>query len=152
MLQVGPDRADRPDVQALLARHEALMRDTSPAESCHVLAPDALSAPGILLLSARRGTALLGIGAVQQIAPGHGEVKSMHTAAEARGQGAARAILAALIAAARAQAMTRLSLETGRAPAFAPAHALYAAHGFAPCPPFGTYAPDPLSLFLTRPI
>lgn len=43
----------------------------------------------------------------------------------------------------------RLSLETGSDPFFAPARALYAKHGFVPCPPFGSYRPDPLSTFMT---
>ena len=43
-----------------------------------------------------------------------------------------------------------LSLETGSQDFFAPARALYAAHGFVPCPPFGHYVDDPNSTYLTR--
>jgi putative acetyltransferase len=43
----------------------------------------------------------------------------------------------------------RLSLETGCFAYFAPAVALYRAHGFIECAPFGDYTPDPNSLFLT---
>ena len=62
----------------------------------------------------------------------------------------ARAILASLLDEARAQGLTRVSLETGSAEMFAPARALYAAHGFEDCPPFGSYVEDPLSVFMTR--
>lgn len=74
----------------------------------------------------------------------------MHTAAEARGQGVGRAILRGLIELARSKDMQRLSLEMGSAAQFAPARAMYAAQGFEPCPPFGSYRPDPLSVFMTR--
>lgn len=137
-------------VQALLARHFELMRASSPTESCHVMEPDALLERDAVLFAARDGDNVLGVGALTVIAPEHGELKSMHTVAEARGRGVGRAVLATLIAEARAQGLTRLSLETGSAEMFAPARALYAAHGFEECPPFGTYVLDPLSVFMTR--
>ncbi|HEY1847644.1 MAG TPA: hypothetical protein VGG37_00500 [Opitutaceae bacterium] len=42
-----------------------------------------------------------------------------------------------------------MSLETGAREYFAPARALYCAHGFVECPPFGDYRPDPNSIFMT---
>ncbi|KIC50141.1 GNAT family N-acetyltransferase [Tateyamaria sp. ANG-S1] len=149
-LSVTPDTPATPDVQALLARHFELMRSQSPAESCHVMEPETLLETAATLYAARDGDTVLGVGALTAIASGHGELKSMHTAAEARGRGVARAILAALLDAARAQGMERVSLETGSAEVFAPARALYAAHGFEECPPFGDYVLDPLSVFMTR--
>jgi hypothetical protein len=50
---------------------------------------------------------------------------------------------------ARAGGMSRLSLETGAWPYFAPARALYARHGFVECGPFGDYREDPNSVFMT---
>lgn len=44
----------------------------------------------------------------------------------------------------------KLSLETGSAPAFEPALALYRRYGFADCEPFADYKPDPFSRFMTR--
>ena len=44
----------------------------------------------------------------------------------------------------------RLSLETGAQPAFAPARRLYERFGFRECGPFGSYAEDPNSVFMTR--
>lgn len=150
-LAVNFDTPQTPDVRALLERHFAIMRAGSPAESCHVMDPDALLERGAVLVAARDAAgALVGIGALTEIAPGHGELKSMHTAAEARGKGVAQAVLGALTQAARARGMTRLSLETGSAEMFAPARALYARNGFDLCPPFGSYALDPLSVFMTR--
>ena len=103
-----------------------------------------------VLFAVYDGRDVLGVGALTVIEKGHGELKSMHTAAEARGRGVARAVLSALLDHARAEGLTRVSLETGTADLFAPARALYAAHGFAECPPFGSYVVDPLSVFMTR--
>lgn len=149
-LIVQRDAPDTPDVQALLLRHFEIMRASSPEESCHVMQPGALLDRGVVLFSARAGDEVLGVGALAALDPRHGELKSMHTVAEARGCGVGRAILSALLDAARAQGITRVSLETGTAGMFAPARALYAVHGFAVCPPFGNYVVDPLSVFMTR--
>ena len=149
-LTVTRDSAANADVAALLTRHFELMRATSPEESCHVMTPDTLLERGVTLYAARQSGVVLGVGALAVIAPGHGELKSMHTAAAARGKGVARAVLAALFDAARAKGLDRLSLETGSAPEFATARALYEAHGFRYCAPFADYVRDPLSVFMTR--
>jgi putative acetyltransferase len=54
-----------------------------------------------------------------------------------------------IIAAARAEGLSRLSLETGSWAYFRPARELYRRHGFVECPPFGDYGPDPNSVFMT---
>lgn len=150
-LTVAFDTPNTPDVRALLERHFTLMRAGSPEESCHVMEPDTLLERGAVLVAARDELKrVLGIGAMTVIAPGHGELKSMHTAAEARGKGVAQAILTTLVQTARDRSISRLSLETGSADTFAPARALYMRNGFAACEPFGTYVLDPLSVFMTR--
>ncbi len=136
-------------VRDLLLTHLDLMRSSSPEESCHVMDPDSLLDAGAVLLAARVGETVLGVGALKPLSAEHGELKSMHTSAAARGRGVARAILRSLIEEARALNLSRLSLETGSAEMFAPARALYAGHGFEPCPPFEGYSEDPLSVFMT---
>ncbi|MEL6958769.1 MAG: GNAT family N-acetyltransferase, partial [Pseudomonadota bacterium] len=121
-------------------------------ESCHVMDPAALDAAGVTLLGARDNGRLLGVGGLLLIAPGHGELKSMHTTDTARGRGVGRAILIGLIDLARTRGVTQLSLETGTDDSFATARALYHSEGFIPCPPFGSYRFDPLSAFMTRTI
>ncbi|MEL7131625.1 MAG: GNAT family N-acetyltransferase [Pseudomonadota bacterium] len=149
-LMVIRAQADTPEVAAVLQRHFDLMRASSPAESCHVMEPDTLLEHDAVLFAVRDGDAVLGVGAMTVIDPSHGELKSMHTVAEARGRGVARAVLRALLDYSVAQGFDRVSLETGSADLFAPARALYRAHGFRSCPPFGDYAEDPLSVFMTR--
>ena len=58
-------------------------------------------------------------------------------------------MLTHIISQARELGYRRLSLETGSSEAFVPATALYAAHGFQYCPPFGDYVDDPFSRFMT---
>ena len=82
---------------------------------------------------------LLGFGALKRLSADHGEVKSMHIIESKRGKGIGSAMLRHIMAAARAQAMSRLSLETGSWDYFQPARALYRKHGFVECAPFGRY-------------
>jgi len=147
---LSEDSPDTPEVAALLERHFALMRATSPPESCHVMSAGELDDAGATLYALREGDTVLGIGALKEIAPGHGEIKSMHTAAEARGRGVARALVSELLAAAEALGLTRVSLETGVEDEFTAARALYERFGFETCPPFGDYIQDPLSVFMTK--
>lgn len=144
---------DRPDVVALLELHFAAMRGHSPPEACHVLPAASLSDPAIRFFSARGGDgSLLGIGALRTLDPTHGEVKSMRTAPGALGLGIGGALLAHLVATARAQGMTRLSLETGSTSDFAAALCLYERDGFTPCGPFGDYPGSPFTRFFTHEI
>lgn len=149
-LSISQETVDQPDVAGVLQRHFELMRSQSAEESCHVLSPAELLAADAVLLVARENDAIRGVGALSRIAPAHGELKSMHTLAEARGQGVGGQLLEALIVKARTLGMTRLSLETGSAPEFDAARELYARFGFEFCPPFGDYQLDPLSVFMTR--
>ena len=138
------------DVAALLAAHFELMRASSPENSCHVMDGAALAAADAQLFGLRADGGLLGIAALAVIAPQHGELKSMHTRANARGKGAGRCFLRHVMGEARALGLTRISLETGTAPLFAAARLLYASEGFAACAPFGSYVSDPHSVFMTR--
>ncbi|MEO1275136.1 MAG: GNAT family N-acetyltransferase [Pseudomonadota bacterium] len=54
-----------------------------------------------------------------------GEIKSMHTAAEARGRGIGAALLSHILSEARARGYTALYLETGSNEGYAAARALH---------------------------
>src|SRR5947209_262442 len=118
------------DVQALLDFHFAEMRKTSPPEACHVLPIDGLRDPSVTFWSVRDESGLLGVGALQELALEHGEIKSMRRAPGALGRGVGRAILHHIIAEARSRGYSRLSLETGSAEPFAAALRLYESEGF----------------------
>lgn len=148
-MQIGIDDLRGPEIVALLQAHVAFCRAASPPESAHVLDLDGLRVPEIIFWSVWDGPDLIGCGALKELDPTHGEVKSMHTAAKHRGRGVGLAVLRQIVAEARARGYRRLSLETGSMQAFAPARALYAAFGFVECPPFGSYRLDPNSVFMT---
>lgn len=143
---------DEEDARALLAQHFAEMRAGSPPSACHVLPVDALKAPAIRFFTLREDGVLLGCAALKRLGPGHGEVKSMRTADAALGRGVGKAMLDHLIATARSEGMTRLSLETGSTEQFAAANRLYEKNGFERCGPFGTYGDTPFTRFFTKPI
>ena len=93
---------------------------------------------------------MVGCVALKLLDERHGELKSMRTATGVRRTGVGALLLAHAMAHARVLGLHRLSLETGSMPFFAPARALYAAHGFVPSEPFGNYHADPNSVFMTR--
>jgi putative acetyltransferase len=140
---------DNPQVLELLAVHLATTGADVPLCSAHGLDASALRAPGIEFWALWNGDELLGFGALKELSPDHGEIKSMHVAEAKRRAGAGGAILTHIIAAARARGMRKLSLETGSAESFRPARDLYRAHGFSDCGPFGGYVPDPNNSFMS---
>lgn len=152
-MNIATDAPTRDDVRQLLDEHLTDMFATSPAESVHALDHSALLAPQITFWTARDDDgALLGCGALNELThdePGHGEIKSMRTAAQARGKGVASALLETVLAEARRRRYARVSLETGSQDYFAAARRLYARHGFTECGPFGDYTHDPYSVFMT---
>lgn len=140
---------DDPRVIELLHVHLLRARAETAPGSAHALDLSGLRSPDVTFWSAWEGDSLAGVGALKQLSADHGEVKSMHTAESMRRRGVGAAILRYIVAAARARGMSRLSLETGSWPYFAPARALYARHRFVECPAFGDYRPDPNSVFMT---
>lgn len=130
---------DAPQVVALLELHAREMSDHSPPGTCHFLDLSGLKTSDITFLSAWDGDTLLGVGALKQLDPLTGEVKSMRATAAARGRGVGFAILDHIVGLARDRGYTALKLETGTGPLFEAAHALYRRYGFAPCPPFAGY-------------
>lgn len=149
-LRIAPGDPGEADVAALLAAHLGVDTAETPAEHRHTLDLDGLRAPGITLYCGRLPAGELAVvGALKELDPRHGELKSMHTAAALRGRGLGRVMLEHLLAEARSRGYARVSLETGTMDVFAPARALYASAGFVECPPFGEYRPSPYNFFMT---
>lgn len=148
-MRVELDDPERPDVYALLEEHLRNMFELSPPESVHALDVSRLKGPDVTFWSVRDGDTLLGCGALKEIDPEHGEVKSMRTPQALRRRGAGRAVLIHILSEARRRGYKRLSLETGSMDAFLPAQKLYERFGFTYCGPFADYKPDPYSVFMT---
>lgn len=149
-MQVRLDDLSGPEVRRLLEEHLSTMRQLSPPESVHALDIDALRQPEVTFWTVWSGDELLGCGALKELDPQHGEIKSMRTASVHRRKGVARTVLAHIIEEARNRSYARLSLETGSIQAFAPAQRLYESFGFTVCAPFADYVVDPNSVYMTR--
>ena len=136
-------------IARLLQEHLRSMALLSPPESVHALDLEKLRQPDITFWCAWQDNELLGCGALKELDPTLGEIKSMRTATAHLRKGVARRMLEHIIEEAHHRKYRRLSLETGTALAFAPAHNLYMGLGFQPCGPFGSYGEDPHSVFMT---
>ena len=147
---IRPDPLTGLEIRALLEEHLRHMHETSPPMSAHALDLTGLQRPDISFWTVWDGETLLGCGALKELAPDHGEVKSMRTAHSARRRGVARAMLEHIVSTARTRGYARLSLETGSMAAFAPARSLYESFGFTCCAPVADHAEDPNSVFMTR--
>ena len=148
-MEITVDDPMRDDVLELMAEHLADMQATSPPESVHALDAAGLAAPDITFYTARVEGQLLGSGALRELSPTEGEIKSMRTREAARGAGVASLLLGQLLIEARNRGYARVNLETGSEDYFLPARRLYARHGFVECGPFGDYVEDPNSIFMT---
>ena len=140
---------DDPAFAALMEEHRAAMQATAPPESQHALDLAGLHQPVVRVWTLHAGDVLLGCGALQHLDAAHVEIKAMRTARDHQRRGVAKAILAHLLAEARAAGYARASLETGSMAYFAPARTLYAAAGFVPCGPFADYVDDRHSTYMT---
>ena len=149
-MHIELDDLSRPEIAELLKEHMAHMFLITPRESVHALPIEGLRSPDITFWSVWENGELLGCGALKELNPQHGEIKSMRTASAHLRKGVARAVVYHIIAEAKRRGYRRLSLETGSMAAFEPARQLYLASGFSYCEPFADYVNDPNSVFMTK--
>lgn len=147
-LQIRTDDLSGRPAQDLLALHLRGMQAWSPPESVHALDLSALKTPDITVWTVWDGDAIAGIGAMRQLSPSQGELKSMRTHPDHLRKGVAAALLEHIISEAKARGLSQLSLETGSGPAFDPALTLYRRRGFIDGPAFGGYAATDFNQFL----
>ncbi|MGH3251597.1 MAG: GNAT family N-acetyltransferase [Trebonia sp.] len=147
---IGVDDPRRPEVRALLERHLGFCLSETPPEHSFALDVDGLLDPRVTFVSYRDGDAVLGVAAIKELGAGDAEIKSMHTAAAARGRGVGRGLLSHLLDTARARGYRRVLLETGTTPGFAAARTLYESAGFTPTGPFGGYPQTEDNTFYSR--
>ena len=124
------------------------MHSSSPPESVHALDLNGLRAADITFWSAWDDTDLAGCGALKEITPTRGEIKSMRTAALHRRKGVAADLLTTIIDTAKSRSYTQLYLETGSMIEFEAARLLYTRFGFVECAPFDHYEEDLNSIFM----
>ena len=149
-MEIRTGDLDSPEVIQLLREHLAGVALHSPPESIHALGLASLRNPDMTFWSVWEGGQLMGCAAIKELVAGHGEIKSMRTAAAHLRKGVAALLMRHILDEARRRSYRRLSLETGSMDGFAPARQLYASFGFTPCGPFADYVEDPNSVFMMR--
>ena len=135
-------------VQELIQESDAYQRTLYPPDSTFLLDLDALAAPDVRFLVARRAGVAVGCGALRVDPQGYGEVKRMFVVQTSRGLKIGKRILERLEEQARQEGLALLRLETGvHQPE---AIGLYRRSGFVECEAFGSYRPDPLCVFMEK--
>ena len=147
-MEIRLDDLSGQQVQDLLATHLAGMQQNSPPESVFALDLSGLLHPDVSVWTAWDEAELMGIGALKQLSPLTGEIKSMRTDIRHLRMGVGAAILDHIITEAQQRDYRRLSLETGSGPEFEPALHLYRKRGFANGEPFGDYVSSDFNQFL----
>lgn len=137
-------------ITQFLEQHIEDMKSTSPPESKHALDIKGLKKPDVTFWSVYEERELIACGALKELDESHGEIKSMRTAAPARGKGVASTLLNHILDTAKSRGYSKVSLETGSKVFFKPARKLYARYGFQVCAPFSDYKEDPNSVFMSK--
>jgi putative acetyltransferase len=145
---IAQESPRQPEVTAMLADSDAYAESLYPPESNHLVGVSVLAAPNATFLVARRGGRAVGCAALIDQGDGSGELKRMWVIPDERRGGIGRKLLDAIEARALEKGLSVLRLETGvRQEA---AIRLYERYGFVRCEPFGSYRPDPLSLYMEK--
>jgi putative acetyltransferase len=149
-IHIRQDDLSSAEVQSLITEHLSGMQSNSPPGHMHALAVESLRAPSVTFWSAWADGHLCGCGALKELDPLTGEVKSMRTRSAFLRQGVGQAILEEIIRTSRQRGYARLFLETGTGQAFEPAHALYIRNGFTWSGPFGEYSATDFNVFMAK--
>jgi putative acetyltransferase len=137
-----------PQVKSLLHEHLKGMQENSPKDSVYALDVSELKAQDISFWVVWEDDNAIGCGALKELSPKSGEIKSMRTHTKHLRQGVAAQMLEHIIATAKTRGYSSLSLETGTGPAFEPAVKLYAKYGFKQGNVFSSYQSTPFNQFL----
>jgi putative acetyltransferase len=149
-MDVAAERPDQPEVLRLIDELDAYQKPLYPPESHHGIDIDALMQPHVVFAVARSEAGeAVGCGAVV-IESGYGELKRMFVAPAHRGAGVAQRILGFLESQAAQRGLALMRLETGVSQP--EALRFYEHAGYLRRGPFGGYGPDPLSVFMEKPL
>ena len=147
-MRIVEDDLSGPEIGALLRLHLAEAHANSPPGLAFAFDIDRLRAPDVTFWSLWDSDALAGCAALKELAPDHGEIKSMRTAPDHLRKGVAARLIAHVVSECRRRGYIRLSLETGSTEAYQPALTLYARHGFTEGEAFGGYITSDFNRFL----
>ncbi len=147
VVEIDEESPTRGEIRRLIGEADAYAQSLYPPKSNHLVSPEDLAAGGARLFVARADGVVVGCAALLRDGD-EGELKRMFVRDHARGIGAGRALLHAIEAAAVADGVHVLRLESGIHNA--EALGLYRRAGYAERGPFGAYVADPLSVFMEK--
>ncbi len=154
-VEIQRERADHPQVVALLSALDRYLGELYEPEANHILSARELLAPEVSLFVARQGETIVGTGAVRCM-PGdagtagrhYGEVKRMYVDPAVRGQRIGERLLQTLEASLKEQGVALALLETGSDQR--EAVRLYERCGYTRRGAFGGYPDNGLSVFMSK--
>ena len=154
-VEIQRERADHPQVAALLDALDRYLGELYEPEANHILSVSELLAPEVSFFVARQGEAIVGTGAARRM-PGeidtagqpYGEVKRMYVDPALRGQRIGERLLQTLEGSLRDQGVALSLLETGRDQR--EAVRMYERCGYTRRGAFGGYPDNGLSLFMSK--
>ncbi len=147
-LSIAAETPLQDEVRDLVAALNGYLTPLSPAEFQFQMTAAEMAEPHTTLFVARNEAGKpLGMGALKAHSSDLAEVKRMFTLPETRGQGVGSAILATIVAEARARGFARLALETGTEDIMPSAWGLYRRNGFTPCAAFLDYPASAYNAF-----
>ncbi len=154
-VEIQSERADHPQVVALLGALDRYLGELYEPEANHILSVSELLAPEVSFFVARHGDEVVGTAAVRRM-PGeadtagqpYGEVKRMYVDPAMRGQRIGEQLLRTLEASLKDQGVALALLETGSDQR--EAVRLYERCGYARRDAFGGYPDNGLSLFMSK--
>ena len=147
-LTVQIDDPGSPAVADLIQQLDGYMTALYPPESNHLLPIESLRRPNVTFLSARVNGQVVGCGAFVNQDGQYAEIKRMYVLPEFRGLKIGYRVLAELESLAQQSGLKFARLETGVAQP--EAIRLYEKAGYQRRGPFGSYASDPLSIFMEK--
>jgi len=149
MLSIAQEAPTQDEVLRLLRQSDEHAMSLYPPKSNHLVDVDALSMANVRFFVARWNGQAIGCGAmVVNAADASAELKRLFVDPAARGRGAARMMLECIEGQAERLGVRLILLETGTSSA--EALSLYKRCGYRECGPFGSYRPDPLSVFMEK--
>ena len=149
MLSLAQESPVQPEIARLLQQSDEHAASLYPAESNHLVDVRTLSADNVRFFVARWDSHVVGCGAIMiNQDDGSAELKRMFVDPTVRGRGVARALLELIEEQACSLGLSQILLETGVKSV--EALALYKRHGYRERGPFGSYGPDPLSVFMEK--
>ncbi len=152
-VSIAIETALQDDVRGLVDQLNAYLLPLSPPEYQFKLTVEQMAGADTSVFVARDAAGrAVGMGALKVHSAALGEVKRMFTLPEMRGQRVGSALLAAIIALARAKGLPMLMLETGGSADMPEAHRLYSRSGFVVRGPFLDYPESQWSAFFELPL